>query len=123
MNRKLLTALASAGVMAVGVGATAAPALAKPRVFLVTFTDGSSVTLTLDVPAETPVDQVELPPLPQPVVVVVELPPSALPTATATPTQTATPFETGTPSPTVTQTPFPALTPTTTPTSTPTTTA
>jgi hypothetical protein len=125
MNRKLLTALASAGIMAVGVGATATPALAKQRVFLVTFTDGSTVTLMLDVPAETPLEQVQLPALPLPVAEVTELPPDAVPTPTATaiPTLTATPTQTGTATPTVTQSPFPSVTPTTTPTTTPTATA
>ncbi len=87
MNRKLLTALASAGAISIWVGATATPAGAVPRTFVVSLLGGSSVTLTLDVPPGTPVDQVPIPDLELPVVGITEVTVQATPTATAVPTQ------------------------------------
>src|SRR6476469_2368399 len=80
MNRKLFTALAAAGVISIGTGVMAAPASATPRTFIVTLLGGSQVTLTVDVPAGTPADQITFPGLSAPVVSVQEITPA--PTAT-----------------------------------------
>jgi Transglycosylase SLT domain/Peptidase family M23 len=112
MNRKLLTALASAGAISIGVGATAAPASAEMRTFVVTLLGGSKVTVTVDAPASLPASQVALPKMQLPVIGVVEITPTAVPTPTvtvppvtssATPTPTRSP--TATPTPSATHTP------------------
>ncbi|MEA2296085.1 MAG: hypothetical protein QOE86_3724 [Solirubrobacteraceae bacterium] len=102
MNRKLLTALVSAGVLSVGTGVMATPASATPRTFVVTLLGGAQVTLTVDVPAGTPADQISFPGLSAPVVSVQEITPAP----TSTPgvgvqlTPTPAPTSSATPAPT-----------------------
>jgi hypothetical protein len=90
-RRKPLTALALAGVVASLVAFTATPASAAQRTFVVTLLGGAQVTLTLDVPPDTPVDQIEFPGLDLPIISVQEVPASETPEGTATPEETGTP--------------------------------
>ena len=76
MNRRKLTTLALTGAVATIVGLSAAPAYAAQRTFVVTLLGGAQVTVTLDVPVETPVDQITFPGLDLPVVSVQEVTPA-----------------------------------------------
>jgi hypothetical protein len=91
-RRKPFTALALTGAIATIVAFSAAPASAAQRTFVVTLLGGAQVTLTLDVPDGTPLDQITFPGLKLPVVSVEEV---ATPSPTAggstTPGDTATP--------------------------------
>ncbi len=60
-KRKLFGSLLVAGVLAVGLGGSILPAGAQPRTFLVTLVTGQTITVQLDVPAGTPVSQVQVP--------------------------------------------------------------
>jgi hypothetical protein len=100
MNRKLLTALASAGVMAVGTGVTATPASATPRTFVVTLVGGAQVTLTVDVAPGTPADQITFPGLSAPVVSVQEITPAPTATPGVGVQVTPTPAPSSSPAPT-----------------------
>jgi hypothetical protein len=60
-KRKLFGSLLVAGVLAVGLGGSILPAGAQPRTFLVTLVTGQTITVQLDVPAGTPVGQVQIP--------------------------------------------------------------
>jgi transglycosylase-like protein with SLT domain len=102
MNRRKFTALALTGAVASTVAFTAAPAYAVPRTFVVTLLGGSQVTVTVDVPAETPPSAISFPGVDLPVVSVQEVTPTPVPS----------------PTPTVTAPPLPTLTPTTPPSST-----
>jgi hypothetical protein len=98
MNRRKLTALAATGAIASTVAITASPAYAVPRTFVVTLLGGGQVTVTVDVPAGTPADQITFPGIDLPVVAVTEV------TAAPSPTTTSTP-DAGTPTPGFTPTP------------------
>ena len=77
-SRKLLTiATASAALYAVVLVASASAALHRVQVTLVT---GQTLTLTVDVPPGTPVQQVQIPDLPAPVQEIVDLGPVETPT-------------------------------------------
>ncbi len=106
MNRRKLTALAATGAIASTVAITASPAYADSRTFVVTLLGGGQVTVTVDVPAGTPVDQITFPGLNLPVVSVQEVTPAP----TAAPTVTAPPVV-----PTPGLTPTPGITPPTAP--------
>ena len=93
-RRKPYTALALTGAVATIVAFSAAPASAAQRTFVVTLLGGAQVTVTVDVPPGTPVDQITFPGIDLPVVSVQEVTP---PAETATPGQTATPTDTATP--------------------------
>jgi murein DD-endopeptidase MepM/ murein hydrolase activator NlpD len=83
-SRKLLTiATTAAALYAVVLVASASAALHRVQVTLVT---GQTLTLTVDVPPGTPVEQVQIPGLPAPVQEIVNLGPVETPTATPTPT-------------------------------------
>jgi murein DD-endopeptidase MepM/ murein hydrolase activator NlpD len=87
-SRKLLTiATTAAALYAVVLVASASAALHRVQVTLVT---GQTLTLTVDVPAGTPVQQVQIPGLPAPVQDIVDLGPVEVPT----PVPTAPPVET-----------------------------
>ena len=60
-KRKLFGSLLVAGVLAAGLGGSVLPASAQPRTFLVTLVTGQTITVQLDVPAGTPVGQVQVP--------------------------------------------------------------
>jgi hypothetical protein len=97
-RRKPLTALALIGAVASIVAFSASPASAAQRTFVVTLLGGAQVTVTVDVPPGTPIDQITFPGLDLPVVSVQEVPPAeATPTA---PGESPTPGETPTSSPT-----------------------
>src|SRR3954447_17004492 len=89
-RRKLLTTVAT-GAVAVIVAATATPASATPRTFVVTLVGGAQVTVTVDVPPGTPVDQITFPGLDLPVVSVQEVTPAETPAPGQTPTPGSTP--------------------------------
>ena len=96
MNRrtKLITGLATAGVVSAGFGAAAMPAGADMRVLTVTLLGGAKITVTVDVPPGTPLDQIHIPGVDLPVVAVTD----NGPVAPATSSSTSTP-----PAPTTTQ--------------------
>jgi murein DD-endopeptidase MepM/ murein hydrolase activator NlpD len=60
-RRKLLIGLTVAGLFLAGFSAATVPASAEQRTLLVTLEGGAQVTVTVDVPAGTPVDQIEIP--------------------------------------------------------------
>ena len=96
MNRrtKLITGLATAGVVSAGFGAAAMPAGADMRVLTVTLLGGAKITVTVDVPPGTPLSQIHIPGVDLPVVAVTDNGPAA----PATSSSTSTP-----PAPTTTQ--------------------
>jgi hypothetical protein len=105
-------------------GVLVATASAQLHRVLVTLVTGQQLTLTVDVPAGTPVGSVSIPGLPAPVKTIQDLGavPTATPTAvptvptiTVTPTPRATSTPTSTPKPKPTSTPKPKPTPTATP--------
>src|SRR5919199_858569 len=104
-RRPIAVALAASAFYA-GVFVTAAHAdMHYVRVTLVT---GQQLTITVEVPPGTPVDQVQIPGLPAPVSSIVDLgsvETTPTPTAIATPTATVKPSPTPTPSPTATAKP------------------
>src|SRR3954453_20407304 len=59
-NRRLLIALALAGCI-VGFGTIASPASADVRVFEVKLLNGASKTVTLNIPASTPLSAIKIP--------------------------------------------------------------
>src|SRR3954469_21819788 len=79
-RRKPLTAIALTGAVATIVAFSAAPASAAQRTFVVTLLGGGQVTVTVDVPEGTPVDQITFPGLDLPVVSVQEVTPPPAPT-------------------------------------------
>src|SRR4051812_15163656 len=112
-RRNLITALAATAAF----GAAAAPAHAELRRVKVTLVTGQQLTLAVDVPPGTPVDQVAFTGLPAEVQLVEDLGPVATPVPTPVTTTTA-PTPTLTPAPTAdpTQTPTATATPTAVPT-------
>jgi hypothetical protein len=113
-KRKLLIGLTTAGLFLAGFGAATMPASAEQRTLLVTLVGGAQVTVTVDVPPGTPVDQIQLP-------ATITLPVASVQDVTAQQTPTTTtptpPVQAQTPT---TTTPAPAPTPTTPTTPTPT---
>jgi hypothetical protein len=89
-NRKLLIAMTTAGVATAGLGASVLPAAAAARTFVVVLVDGRSLTLTVDVPAETPPEQVVFPGVTDPIATVTEVPAPAAPAPTTAPEPPAT---------------------------------
>jgi murein DD-endopeptidase MepM/ murein hydrolase activator NlpD len=85
-SRKLLIAIVATALYAVVLVTSASAALHRVQVTLVT---GQTLTLTVDVPAGTPVQQVQIPGLPAPVQEIVDLGPVETPT----PVPTAPPVE------------------------------
>src|SRR5512133_754014 len=76
-KRKLLIGLATAGLFLAGFGAATMPASAEQRTLLVTLLGGSQITVTVDVPPGTPVDQIKTPGVTTPVVAVQDITPPA----------------------------------------------
>src|SRR3954471_8215301 len=88
-KRKLLIGLLVAGLFTAGLGAGLVPAAADQRTFQITFVGGTSTVVTLDIPANTPLDQVTVPGVSLPIVSPQEItPPPAPPAAPATTTST-----------------------------------
>src|SRR5881392_2332932 len=100
-SRPVAIALAASALYS---GVLVAEAKAEMHYVRVTLVTGQQLTVTVDIPAGTPVDQVQIPGLPAPVASVVDLG-SAEGTPTATPaptvavqlTPTPTPASSGTP--------------------------
>ena len=90
-RRKLVTTLCAAGVFTAGFGAAVIPAAADPRTFVVTLLGGKTVTVTLDVPPGTPVDQITIPNLSTPIVGISEVPQQQQEPASQEPAPTQTP--------------------------------
>lgn len=95
-KRKLLIGLALAGLFLVGFGAATMPASAEQRTLLVTLLGGAQVTVTVDVPPGTPVDQITIPGVTTPIVSVQDItptpptPPAPAPAPAPTPSQPET---------------------------------
>src|SRR5215218_11041091 len=88
IGRKLLIALAAAALYAAVLVATASAEMHRVQV---TFVTGQVLTVTVDVPAGTPVQQVQIPGLPAPVQNIVDLGPVSTPTPVPTPKLPAVP--------------------------------
>jgi hypothetical protein len=88
-NRKLLIGLATAGTFSAGLGANLLPASAQQRTLLVTLLGGQTVTVTVDVPPGTPLDQVKIPGVSAAIVSIQDVTPQPQPTDPA-PTTPAT---------------------------------
>src|SRR4051794_22835586 len=78
-RRKLLIGLATAGLFLTGFGSAAGPASADQRTLLVTLLGGAQVTVTVDVPPGTPVDQIKIPGVTTPIVSVQDITPQQQP--------------------------------------------
>jgi len=84
-TRKLLIATLSAGILSVGFGVGVFPASADQRTFQVTLASGQVMTVTLDLPAGTPLDQIQIPGVTLPIVGITEVgAPAATPTVAVT---------------------------------------
>jgi murein DD-endopeptidase MepM/ murein hydrolase activator NlpD len=83
-NRKLAIGGVLAVVFGAGLGASALPgsAGADPRTLVVTLATGQTITVTVDVPPGTPVDQIKIPGVSTPIVGVSEVPQTPPPTDT-----------------------------------------
>src|SRR5690349_19032371 len=74
----------------------------------VTLENGQQLTITVDIPPGTPLDQLQIPGLPSPIASIVDLGSTdSTPTPTASPTVTVQPTATATPSPRPSATPTP----------------
>src|SRR3954464_7512345 len=91
-KRKLLIGLLVAGLFTAGLGAGFVPAAAEQRSFHIEFLGGTSTDITLDIPADLPLDQVRVPGVSLTIVSIQETtPPPA--TTQAPPPATTTPAE------------------------------
>jgi murein DD-endopeptidase MepM/ murein hydrolase activator NlpD len=81
-KRKLLIALAAVALFSAGLIASVLPAAASLRAFKLTLLGGRQLTVTLDVPAGTPLNQVKVPGVTVPIVRIEEI---TLPLATPPP--------------------------------------
>src|SRR3954447_15851544 len=91
-KRKLLIGLLVAGLFTAGLGAGLVPAAADQRSFHIEFLGGTSTDVTLDIPADLPLDQVRVPGVSLTIVSIQETTPPPAPTTTAAPA-TTTPAE------------------------------
>jgi soluble lytic murein transglycosylase-like protein len=76
-KRKLLIVLAMAGVLLAALGPATKTASAEQRTLLVTLLGGQQMTVTVDVPPGTPVDQIKIPGVTTPIVSVQDITPQA----------------------------------------------
>ena len=90
-RRKLITTLATAGVTAGALLSAVTPASGDLRSITVVLLSGQTFQLAVDVPGNTPVDDIEIPGLPGPVQDIIDNGPVKTPTPTPTPTATPTP--------------------------------
>src|SRR3712207_4357805 len=74
-KRKLVIALATAGLLSAGFGASVIPASADPRVLVVTLQSGEQRTVTVDLPAGTDPAAAQLPGITEPVISVQDVTP------------------------------------------------
>src|SRR4051794_19833393 len=105
-TKRLAILLLTTVLVAVGLAVPVSTALAERHVLRVTLLGGAVITVTVDVPAGTPLDQISIPGVSLPVVSVQDLTPAAPTTTTSsTATQTqATPTQTQSTPSTTTQT-------------------
>ena len=75
-KRKLLIVLATAGVALAALGPATKNASAEQRTLLVTLLGGAQMTVTVDVPPGTPVDQIKIPGVTTPIVSVQDITPT-----------------------------------------------
>src|SRR3954466_6855852 len=75
-KRKLIIGLMACAVFALGIGASVLPASAEQRTLLVTLVTGQTLTVTVDVPPGTPIDQITIPGISPPIASVSEVPSS-----------------------------------------------
>ena len=66
-RRKLFIGLLTAGLLVAGFAAACFPAIADLRVITIKLKGGQKITTTVDVPAGTPVDQIQLPEITAPI--------------------------------------------------------
>src|SRR5580765_2230660 len=88
-KRTLLTALIAVGLFLTGLGVAVVPASADQRTLLVTLLGGDQITVTVNVPAGTPVDRVKIPGVTKPIVSIQDVTAAPQPQPTAPP-ETAT---------------------------------
>jgi murein DD-endopeptidase MepM/ murein hydrolase activator NlpD len=93
-RRRLLVALLSVGVFTGGFMVAVLPASAEKRTITVTLLGGGHLTLTVDVPPGTPLDQIKLPNISLPIIGISESAPPPPPPSTTTGT-TPVPTTTG----------------------------
>src|SRR5919204_5022794 len=99
-KRKLLIVLATAGVALAVLGPATKTASAEQRTLLVTLLGGTQMTVTVDVPPGTPVDQIKIPGVTTPIVSVQDITPQQAPPPPAQqPAQTTTPAPSTDPQP------------------------
>jgi transglycosylase-like protein with SLT domain len=67
MRRKLFVGLLMTGLLVAGFAAASFPAIAELRVITIKLKGGQKITTTVDVPAGTPVDQIQLPEITAPI--------------------------------------------------------
>src|SRR5687767_1383120 len=77
MTRRKLAIAIAAG--AAGFSAAVLPASAELRTLTVTLLGGAQITVTVDVPPGTPLDQITIPNVSTPIIGVTEIPPVATP--------------------------------------------
>jgi hypothetical protein len=66
-RRKLYFGLLAVGLFVAGLGAAAFPAIAELRVITITLVGGQKITTTVDVPPNTPLEQIQLPEITAPI--------------------------------------------------------
>src|SRR5687767_267378 len=85
-KRRLLIALVAAGGMSVGLGSMASTASAMQRTFVITLVGNVKKTVTVDVGADVPLQQIKLPSvLGLPILSIQEITPTQAPVAPAVP--------------------------------------
>jgi hypothetical protein len=67
MRRKLFFCLLTAALFVAGFGAASFPAIAQLRVITIKLVGGQRITTTVDVPSNTPLDQIQLPEITAPI--------------------------------------------------------
>jgi transglycosylase-like protein with SLT domain/peptidase M23-like protein len=77
MRRKLFFCLLTAALFVAGFGAASFPAIAQLRVITVKLVGGQRITTTVDVPPNTPLDQIQLPEITAPIESISEGAPAA----------------------------------------------
>jgi hypothetical protein len=91
-KRRLLIALAATGGLTVGLGTFASPANAIVRTFNVKMLGGAQKTITLDIGADTPIDQIRFPGINLgPILSIVETTPAQAPPSSGAPSLSVTP--------------------------------
>ncbi len=84
-KRRLLIALALTGGLTAGLGTFASPANAVVRTFKVTLVGGTTKIITLDIGADTPVDQIRFPGVNAAIVAITETTPTQAPPSSGLP--------------------------------------